>query len=969
MEENSKRARKILVIDDNEIVVTLITNSLKSAGYETDFELDGESALKRVLNHNYDIILLDISLPGLDGFEVCRRLKENPLTENVPVIFISGLDDSENIYRRGLDLGIVDFMKKPFTSSELIFKIATNLRIAKTENLLRQNELLFRSIVNDQSEFVIRHTTDGILTFVNTAFSNYTGKPVNALLGSNFFDQLNIDKNHEIRSEILTLNQQRTFVLEIVLPDGTNAWHKWIQRKIISSISHEPVIQSIGHDITESKINEDNLKQYEYIFNHAGCGIVSFMLGSIYFNQINESYAKMHGYTVEELSTKEIKTVFKDGFSETLVGIEKKILKEGHYSYNSIHIRKDGSTFPALSDIMILKEEDGNYTLIENVIDITESVVATEELTESRERFRSMFISSPDPMAIIKLNGMTFIEVNDNFVKSSKYKREEILNNPEFLFKLFADKSEAKSILELIDNDINRTISNVEVNILTKNQRVYPVLISCSRINFNDSEHIIAIIRNIKYIKKYQESLQKNETKFRLLADYNYNWEFWIGPTGKYIYISPSCERISGYNPVEFKRNPGLMEKLIHPDYVDVYHEHIINEYCNEGPECTFEIRIIDRYGNKKWILHNCNAVYDEKGNFLGRRGSNCDISERKAAQENLLKLSTAVEQVSSSVIITNINGEIEYVNPYFEEKTGYKANEVLGKNPGFLKSGKTCQKVYDELWESISSGKIWQGEFINKKKNNELYVDKAIITPVKGRNLKIVSYISIQQDVTVQKELDREIIQAIISTEEKERSRFASDLHDDLGPLLSTAKLYIKSFESVNDTQKKQIAIEKSVAAIDEAISSIKGIANNLSPHLLKNFGLVSGINSLINKINETDAVKITNNTVLKERFDNFIETTIFRVVAELINNTVKHAHAKHAILDIYLKDKNINISYSDDGIGFVLVDALGKKSSRGLSNISNRIKSIGGNVVFDSNCSGTKVLITAPCSISILS
>ena len=94
------------------------------------------------------------------------------------------------------------------------------------------------------------------------------------------------------------------------------------------------------------------------------------------------------------------------------------------------------------------------------------------------------------------------------------------------------------------------------------------------------------------------------------------------------------------------------------------------------------EFLIIDRYGNEKWISHNCNAVFDENGKFAGRRGSNSDITQKKMSELELHKLSTAIEQSSSSVVITDIKGEIEYVNPYFEKLTGYKYKEVLGKNP-----------------------------------------------------------------------------------------------------------------------------------------------------------------------------------------------------------------------------------------------------------------------------------------------
>jgi len=967
MNERSKSGRNILVIDDTRSQIAYITKVLIKEGYKTAFAFDGETALSLVQINEYDLILLDISLPGIDGFEVCRRLKGNPDTKNIPVIFISGQGDDENIYQNGFKLGVMDYLKKPFSYRELIFKVKNYLRLAKTETKLRQSEILFRSVVNDQTEFVVRYKPDGTLIFINKAFRQYLKKKASELIGSNFYDQLNIAEDAEIRSGIFAVNRHpQTNIIEIKRPDGVKVWHQWVQRAIVDSITQKVVIQSIGCDITESKKSEDILKQYEYIFKHAGWGIIANKpCDSLYLGQINDAYAKMHGYTVEELTGKKISTVFaeeSDSFVQELIS---KAVKYGHYSYHSIHKRKDGQKFPAYSDLTVLKDENGISYIVANIQDVTESVTATNALTESEKRFRTIFKNSPDIILILRLEDMILIDVNDRFIEASGYSKEDLLNKPYSIFRFLEKPSDAGKLLQLLNE--TDVISNIEIKIKDRKNKIYPVLISCSKIYLNGSDHLIAIIRNIEEIKKYQVSLQKSETKFRLLADYNYNWEFWLDPNGKYIYVSPSCERISGYTSRDFEKKPSLMLELIHPDYTKICYDHFKNDYRNTGPETTIELLIIDRNGNEIWISHNCNAVFDGTGKFLGRRGSNRDITQKKHSDKELLKLSTAIEQSSSSIIITGINGTIEYINPYFEKLTGYKSEEAVGKTPNILKSGKTDPKVYEELWHSITSGKIWQGEFINKKKNGELYIEHAIITPVKDQNSRIVNYIAIKEDITKQKEMDREILQTIISTEEKERSRFAQDLHDDLGPLLSTAKLYIRSFETAKDLTNKQIAIDRSMQTVDEAIMSIKAIANNLSPHILRNFGLISGINSLINKINETGTVRIEFNTELKERFDENIESSIFRVIAELINNTVKHSSANKAEISLNKTETELIVTYSDDGIGFRLEKALSKTLSRGLSNMINRVKSIGGEIVFDTDRKGFKVSITIPVNSSI--
>jgi PAS domain S-box-containing protein len=966
MRANSKAKEKILIVDDDKVLIATIVSVLSREGYKTDTVPDGKKVLAKVIHNKYDLILLDIYLPGIDGFEVCKILKSNAATKNIPVIFISSFEDEDSVYKKGFEIGALDYLKKPITVTELIFKIKNYLLIAKTETKLRQNEILFRSIVNNQSEFVVRYKPDGALTFVNASFCNYLKKNVSELIGSNFFELLSIEKKNEFRSNVFSINSQNiTDVIEITLPSGEKMWHRWVSRTILDKITHKTVVQSIGQDITEIKKNEDELKQYEFIFKHAGWGIVANDPDSILFGQVNEAYAKMHGYSVSELQGKNVNTVFASGSDEMVRKLIRRVYEcNGHYSYKSVHRRKDGKQFPALTDLAIMKDNNGKKDLlIANVQDITKTVRTTNALVESEERFRSIFKNSPDIIVILKLKNLTFIDVNDKFTEFSNLKKEDVIGKTGLLFRFFENRSDVKVIKGVLER--KKDLSNIEVLLKSSDEHIFPALISCSKIVLNGSSHVVAIIRNIENIKQYQESLQRSETKFRLLADYNYNWEFWLGTDKEYIYTSPSCERITGYTSKDFEKEPHLIMKLIHPDYIEMCSDHFLNEHADEGPEVSLEFIIIDKYGNEKWIAHNCNAVFDEHGCFLGRRGNNRDTTSKKISELELLKLSTAIEQSSSAIVITNTSGVIEYVNPYFEKLTGYGYNEVLGKNPRILKSGKTDPHLYSELWKSISSGQIWQGEFINRKKNGEMFVELNIITPVKDEDSRIVNYIAIKQDITKQKEGDREILQTIISTEEKERIRFAQDLHDDLGPLLSTAKLYVKAIETAKDQTNKQTAIDKALEAIDDALISIKEIAYDLSPHILRNFGLVAGINSLINKINETGTIKINFNTNINGRFDENLESSTFRVIAELINNTIKHASANKIDITIISVDDELLITFSDDGIGYVPEKALKKKLSFGLSNITNRIKSLGGEIEFDTNKNNNddvRVSITIP-------
>lgn len=213
----------------------------------------------------------------------------------------------------------------------------------------------------------------------------------------------------------------------------------------------------------------------------------------------------------------------------------------------------------------------------------------------------------------------------------------------------------------------------------------------------------------------------------------------------------------------------------------------------------------------------------------------------------------------------------------------------------------------------------------------------------------------------------ENRLLNAIIQTEEKERKRFAKDMHDGIGPLLSTAKMSVSALLK-NNTTKNDTEILKNVGlVIDEAISSIKEISDNLVPHVLTNFGLVSAIRNFTNKINQTQSINIDFSSDVKNiRFEGNSEVILYRITCELINNTIKHAKAKKITINLSKHRSTLTIQYADDGIGF-LQDGINKENTKGmgLSNISSRIKSIHGVFILNSTPEeGTNALIKVKIS-----
>ncbi|MCQ3936841.1 MAG: hypothetical protein DPW18_07310 [Chloroflexi bacterium] len=153
--------------------------------------------------------------------------------------------------------------------------------------------------------------------------------------------------------------------------------------------------------------------------------------------------------------------------------------------------------------------------------------------------------------------------------------------------------------------------------------------------------------------------------------------------------------------------------------------------------------------------------LYDGNRSVIGRLLIFRDITERKKIETRLLQLEQAVEQSPASVVITDRKGDITYVNPSFKALTGYTQGEVVGKNPRIIQSGETPPEVYQDMWQTILSGKPWRGELLNKKKNGDLYWEFEVIAPILDSEGNILNFISVKEDITERKHAEDALRQA----------------------------------------------------------------------------------------------------------------------------------------------------------------------------------------------------------------
>lgn len=190
----------------------------------------------------------------------------------------------------------------------------------------------------------------------------------------------------------------------------------------------------------------------------------------------------------------------------------------------------------------------------------------------------------------------------------------------------------------------------------------------------------------------------------------------------------------------------------------------------------------------------------------------------------------------------------------------------------------------------------------------------------------------------------DKKMYNVMIESEEHERERYAKELHDGLGPILSTCKIYIQTLGSLTDESMRKEHLKRTGVLLDDALQSIKEISNNLSPHILNNYGIYHAVNAFTEKLINVTNIKFTITTNIKCRLQDIYEITIYRALVELINNSVKYSQSTQINIDISIYDKVLCVQFSENGIGFDYFKVKSQNKGAGLYNLENRMRKIEG-------------------------
>ncbi len=388
--------------------------------------------------------------------------------------------------------------------------------------------------------------------------------------------------------------------------------------------------------------------------------------------------------------------------------------------------------------------------------DISERKKAEKALRESESHYRLLADNISDVLWIIDLEQLRFTFCSPSVQKLRGYTVEEVLQQtleqsvtPSSLRSI--QEKLLPRIQEYLDGSlISQTYHDILEQPCKDGSTVWTEVSTSFIKNKRGTLEVIGVSRNISDRIAAEKKFRENEERLRLSLQAGHQGWFDLNiQTGEAI-VSNEYATMIGYDPGSFIETNNRWLERLHPDDREKVRQTYVEYVAGLTDEYRVEFRQRTKSGEWKWTL-SLGKIYEYTADGLPLRmlGTHTDIDKSKLAEEMQLLQTTALESAANGIVITTLDGSIVWFNNAFTKITGYTLDELKGKNPRILKSGKQPQEFYEKLWAAILAGRVWQGRLINKRKDGSLYIDESTITPVKNAENKITHFIGVKQDVT----------------------------------------------------------------------------------------------------------------------------------------------------------------------------------------------------------------------------
>ncbi|MBI5476635.1 MAG: PAS domain S-box protein [Ignavibacteriales bacterium] len=873
------------------------------------------------------------------------------------------------------------------------------------ESKLKESEEQYRTLVETMRDGVMQVDNNDIILFVNDSLCKTLGYKREELVGKVGYE---VFIHEDDKKKVIQKNKFRTkgksdnYEVRAIKKSGEIIWLNIGGAPVYN---HQgSVIGSVGilTDITERKQTEEALRKseerYRLISAVASDYTFSTKLGAkgeLVLDWVAGAFERITGYGFEEYVARGgwRAALHPDDLVKDDLDMEK-LSKNQPVITELRTITKNGDTVWVriyAHPVWDTKQEKlvGIFGAVQ---DITERKRAENILRESEERYHSLFDRMMDGVYRSTHEGK-FVDVNPAMVKMFGFKSKEDMLKVDIKKDLYFAPSERDSLF--MDTGQERTeIFRMRhkdgSEIWVEDHGTY-VHDEKGNVIFHEG-----ILRDVTARLLTEEALDKERILLRTIIDALPDRIYVKDTHGKFILNNSAHMEALGVKSQE--DTIGKTDYNFRPkEYADRYAVSDQQVLQTGNPMIGKEERSISAAHGTGWMLINKVPLRNSQGNIVGLVGNSSDITALKLAEENIRMLSRAMEQSPASIVITDLEGKIEYVNPKFTQLTGYTLAEALGQNPHILKSGEKPPGEYKEMWEIIKSGKEWRGEFHNKKKSGELYWESASISPITDTSGKATHYLAVKEDITEKKSLEAQLLRSQrIESIGTLAGGVAHDLNNVLAPILLSIDVLKRSMPDKKN-QRMLETLETSALRGSAIVKQILGFARGVQgEHVLIQFRHI--INEITNIIRETFPKSI----IIKEDMPKNIwtivgdPTNLHQLLLNLCVNArdamptggTIYIRAENKVIDEHYTQMNreaipgqyVLMSVEDSGCGmppaivdrifepFFTTKEVGKGTGLGLSTVHAIVKSHSGFInVYSEVGKGTTFRIYLPAAKEI--
>lgn len=742
------------------------------------------AALSALDENEVDIIFIRAGLPGIKAKEIIREISSYHEAKGLPIIAFSENRDHEV---ESLSAGAVDFITWPVTDIPSLLARARNLAIIGRQRNEARKAALFvsrlrsslKDILLDKSDILrqlsvyplleslrrdsadkhiteksleIFKTADEVVAFINALLKNIFRLAADEDRRKDILDKQAQKYTAQVNAEIIK-SLRAVAELERVRDEFELdlAERKAELAKVNEMISME---MADRHRAEQAQRESEELMAKitsavnEAIITTGSDGKVSYW---------NPAAERIFGYAAGETIGKPLRELI---FAKDETDSERKLsglLKDDlepliGKTLELIGRKKNGENiFIELSFSQI--ESEGSWRGIITVRDITLKKDAEERLRESEEKYRALMDSAGDAVFLVNFDG-ALVEVNKKAEELLGYKREELIGQS---FSILAAEEEREKAIQAFKNNVESGFMRIsDATIKKKDGTRAPVDIVGVVVEYSGRKIMQGVFRDITELKEAEKKIHKAHAETE---------RFLEAISSIFIGVDAN-DTITKWNKAaaetfDIKADEVLGKSLwscgAHWDWSRFF-EAVAS--CREDQDaCRIDsIEYFRPDGTSGFLSLMINTIVDDNGEFSGFIVLGSDITELKQAQDNLRMAAAVYENAMEGIVVTDMNGVIQSVNPAFTRITGYSAEEAVGQTPRILKSGRHNKDFYKNMWASLRNRGQWQGEIWNKRKNGEIYPEWLTITAIKDKEGRTAYYASVFRDIMEIKRAEEEL-------------------------------------------------------------------------------------------------------------------------------------------------------------------------------------------------------------------